>query len=414
MDKLECRGLQGSYRKLLPRRRKVDPHVRIATLLSTAFALVIALIALYGLRCLSNGYMCNVYMKNAPLTRAFDGPVGELVRTVVVPTLETPVPARKNVVWTAAPAIAWRDLRRQIGRSALATAHDKERSAQLDRAADVDHASHIAEHYSYLGPAAQARGRIAEELPQALPDSSMPEIPQSSGFLAVSYLRVNVAFPLRMGKDYHDDWWFTDSRDHPTPASFFAIPPNGRQSLRILHADSFPKYGGFGKNTIVDPSPDSTPYQLVLARVPLGESLASTLADAEAKIARFAQEHDMDDWPFADGGFPFSAPSVYFRIRDHRAELATLGAAGNGEERVDVQQTIELELNQPTPTNRSAWLSTPSDFPFVLPGISFNGPFLLYVRQRGTQEPFIVIWLDNNELISFQPKAWPAVLRAFW
>jgi hypothetical protein len=398
--------------KLPARRRTLSPQVRITMLLTTAFVLVVALIATYGLRCLLNGYLDgDVYMKNAPLRRGFDGLAKDLKRTVIVPTLETLVPAHKNVVWTAAHAIGWRALRERLGRAVMATAAEPERAAQLDRAADIDHASRIAERYTYLGPASEGRSRIASELPLALPGSPVPALEDAPGLLAFSYLRINVAFPVRLAKDFYSEWRFVDSLGQTTPTSFFGITASGRQSLRLLYADRAPGCDFFDDKSIVDASPQSLPYQVVLAGVPLGDSLASTLSDAESKIASFAREHDESDGSFREWRIGLDAPSIFFRIREHHDELAVLGDVGRS--RVDSRQTIELELNQPTATNQSEWLASLSDVP-CFPQATFQAPFLLYIRQRGTREPFLVIWLDNPELVSPQPPAWPSILRAFW
>jgi hypothetical protein len=376
----------------MSRRRRRDWRLGGTCVLSTGFVLVVALIATYGLRCLQNGYLCgDVYLLNAPSRRGFDGPASKLERTIIVPTLETPVPAHKNVVWTAAPVLGWRARGERLGQ-------DPQSAAQLDR-------------YLYFGPAAEARTTIAKELPQALPGSVLPAVDDAPGLLSFAYLRINVAFPVRLARNCCSSFHFVDSLGQTTPISFFGSPPFGRHPLQVLYTDNY-RWDRWGDSRgggpvpfrrIVDPSPRSTPYQVVLAAVPLGRSLAATLDDAEARVAAFAAEHDPQDWQYPNGSGVLAVPSLFFRIIDHHTSL----------DGVEGQQTIELELNQATATNQQEGLATVSEA-WVPAPIGFHRPFLVYVRQRGSKEPVIVIWLDNAELVSAPPPVWPSVLRAFW
>jgi hypothetical protein len=282
-----------------------------------------ALAAYYGLRCYMNGYYWGgVYLKEASLHPGFDGESTELRRTEIVPTLETPVPRHKNVIWV---------------------------------------------------------GRVARQTGSGQPAD----------------LRFEVAFPTKLAKDFFPGWAFKDSYGQWASTSSFGMPLNATQEVQILHAaEELRGCSTMPDEFVIDPSPTSIPYQVVVAHVPLRDSLSATLRYVEAQMAAFAQKRDealkVSWW------MEVTIPSVYFQIRDGR-------------------QTLGIELNHATQKNGSEHLVSPAGMMGCLPlSIRLDDPFLLLLRKRGTTEPLMVVWIDNAELISPRPPWWPSVLRAFW
>ena len=76
---------------------------------------------------------------------------------------------------------------------------------------------------------------------------------------------------------------------------------------------------------------------------------------------------------------------------------------------------FELELNAGNATNQKEDMPMAGGQLLCPPGaIHFSRQFLLVVRERDSEKPLVVLWVDNAELISPRPAPWPSVLRAFW
>jgi hypothetical protein len=401
------RGLPGHYKI----RRSF--LVRISLILPVLVMIPACLAAFYALRCYSNGYYWGrVYMKNAPIRRGFDGTADELKGTTIVPSMKMPLPAHKNIIWTAALAIQWRDLRGQI--SSL-SGFDGEMSSELDAASIVDFKARIEEQYTFIGPTKDATNTIAAEIHDAFPDTPASAINTSTDLVAFTYLRFNIAFPTRLAKDFFPAWGFKSSLGEWRRVSFFGLPPHGKQQAQILYVEKPGCCGSDSGEVIVDPSPQSMPYQVLLNRIPLQNDLASTIDYAEDRIASFSKTYP-EPYVFDGAVKELSVPSLFFRIRNHSAEAS--GRFSDSDQMksqtIAFQQTIEFELNHATPNNQSDRLASPGGVLCLPSSIGFYEPFLLLVRKRGTKEPVIVIWLDNAELISPRPPVWPSILRAFF
>jgi hypothetical protein len=321
---------------ILPQRCKRTLLVRISLAMPVVVMVPTVLFVAYILRCLMYGYYWGgVYMKNVPLRAGFDNKVEDLRRTAIVATLETPVPAHRNVIWTA--------------------------------------------------PRVRERNAL-----------------------------VRIAFPTRLPKDFYRGCGFKDSEGQWGESSCFGLPIGLAQPIQILYTRNLERCCSYQEIVIVDPSPESSPYQLVLAPVPLRENLATTLRYAQERIDEF-EETQRKPIIVASGIVEMTVPSVNFRIRYRIGDL--LGGAAEARtgswQGAEARGTIGLELNHPNSTNlngvpiTNTWVSLPLS-------LWFNKPFLLFVRERGKREPLMVIWLDNNELMSHRPPTWPSILWAFW
>src|SRR5262249_3180148 len=143
---------------------------------------------------------------------------------------------------------------------------------------------------------------------------------------------------------------------------------------------------------ILDPCKTSQPYQIVLARVNRKPTLADTLAEVEQKIGaqpapdRFLSElHPRDT---------LLVPNIAWKVSHRFTELEGrdkqfLNPALRGLYLDTALQAIRFRLDR-----SGAELASESKV-FVKPGASFfhvNRPFLVYMKKRGGQHPFFVMW----------------------
>jgi hypothetical protein len=67
-----------------------------------------------------------------PMT--FDGTSDQLQRTIIVPTLNTPIPKGKNVIWCASFQLAWNKLKDDVAKEAIQLSRDQEIADRLNNA----------------------------------------------------------------------------------------------------------------------------------------------------------------------------------------------------------------------------------------------------------------------------------------
>ena len=82
-------------------------------MLQSVLSTRIALAMLLGLSILAG---CCTYSPYSPPPLAFSGDSAAAKATVVVPTLDTPSPKGKNVIWCASFQLCWDNLKTMIGR----------------------------------------------------------------------------------------------------------------------------------------------------------------------------------------------------------------------------------------------------------------------------------------------------------
>jgi hypothetical protein len=123
-----------------------------------------------------------------------------------------------------------------------------------------------------------------------------------------------------------------------TSTSFFGLPLDAKQEIPLLHASETFGCGPIRGDVIFDPSPESVPCQVILARAPTPANLGEAVRSIDNRSAEFAQAHP--EPLILISGMEVTSPTVFFRIRDRH-------------------QTIALELNHPTEKNRGERLASP-------------------------------------------------------
>jgi len=108
-------------------------------------------------------------------------------------------------------------------------------------------------------------------------------------------------------------------------------------------------------------------------------------ADYEYEEARRLRETDV-----------LRVPEMVWRI-DHRfTELIDKPLVNVGMPIVEAIQTIQFRLDRSGAAVESEARLAPKAIPrdFI-----FDRPFLVYMQKRGAEQPFFVMWVDNDELL---------------
>jgi hypothetical protein len=144
------------------------------------------------------------------------------------------------------------------------------------------------------------------------------------------------------------------------------------------------------------------PYQVIVARVTRGPTLASALADFERRAAE-AQRNQKKPAVF-EKYMTLSVPNMDWEITHDFQEM--MGQPITGPKLLDgmavtrSHQMIRFKLDR-----TGASVSSLADVSSALNGhhppgdFIFDQPFLLIMRKRDHTQPFFVLWVENAELL---------------
>jgi hypothetical protein len=335
---------------------------------------------------------------------SFDGSSDQLKQTVIVPTLDTPIPEGKSVIWCSSFQIAWNKFKTDVAREPVRIKGAELVADRLNQAEQSEEDLEPDSHYAAVG---LVRDGIVEKI-QSDMAQRFPQVPKidfhKSGqeiVVAFGYLQAEVAFrPPFLERD-GPIVFRSQEKDYGIEAKFFGIPAKpGHQQLRdqveILYYAHQEDEDGFA----VDLCKSSIPNQVVLASLSKKATLGETLSDLAKKSSSFIAKGT--DLRFDDRD-SLGVPNMHWRIKHRFSELqgqdkALLNRSLQGQWIGEAIQLIEFKLDRRNASVTSqAMMKTfgqagPRTF-------LFNSPFLLYMKKRGAKHPFFVMWVDNAELL---------------
>ena len=343
-----------------------------------------------------------------PPAIAFQGDSKDLRESVVVPTLDTPMPKGKNVVWCGTIQLGWNRLEKDVlharpriqGAEAVVSRLNEAQLREEDVPPDSCFAAAgfvmdgITEYVE-----AEMKRRFRE-------DVHLGSMPQQDGVLIYSYLQAHMAFTIPFF-DNQESLCFKDSGGKKTEVSSFGIQEMDeyayqrlREQVVVLYSLRNQKRIDVVEEFVLDLCRDSSPNQIVLACVAPKASLAETLEDIEKKTREYKPEREY----LAEFGRRdvLLVPNLNWEIRHRFAELEGddkpfLNPGFTGYHVATAAQTIRFKLDRSGAelASESKVYVTPMATHYV-----FDRPFLIYIKKRGRERPFFVLWVDNVELLS--------------
>lgn len=338
--------------------------------------------------------------KNAGANALADIPAGKLARTVVVPTLGSPLAPGQSAMWCATLPMAWQQMESAVlnGHVNLVGAEEISRELSTCPRPDLpDKDYYVAAGFYKDGIVDRINAEVAKRFSNA-PRAQPPKSPLPM-LLAYAYLEAIIPFEF-VFHDSPEPLKFTDSRGQTTPVKAFGMleadkeQGNGtfRSQVSLLYrqADEF----------ALDLSKNTKPYQLILARMERKETLQATL-DELAK--RISGSHGA----LAQGAVVL-LPNMDWKIDHHFPELVDKELRhpsfppDTKPYVVDAQQSIRFRLDRRGAILRSSAIM-PTDWgdgvhvPYEY--FRFDRPYLIVLRVRDSQRPFFVMWVDNAELL---------------
>lgn len=343
-----------------------------------------------------------------PLT--FSGPSTKLNATLIVPTLDTPIPATKNVVWCSTFGVAWKRLQTDVVKQPILVDGAAKVAARLNalQAPEAD-----LPEGSYYAAAGMLRdgviSRIQKEMADKFPNVSRPTFEAADGgpgAAAYAYLGVSAKFNI----PFLDDpaaLKFKDSKGSSTPIRCFGVTTKYsgmyrqlRSQVAVLYAHNDEKSRDDRRldEYAIDLCRTSQTTQVIVAVVPRKTNLAETVSYLDAKIAEWAA---LMPKPRGLGlNDSLHIPILAWHIVHRFSELegkAIKNPALAAMPIVQAEQMIEFRLDRNGADLGSEAKLVPAS---ISVDYAFNRPYLIYMKKRAAKRPFFVMWVDNAELLS--------------
>ncbi len=338
-----------------------------------------------------------------PLARTFDGTSDQLTRTVIVPTLDTPLPEGKSAIWCSSFQLAWNRLRDDVihkpiileGTEAISERLNHAESSEKDLAPDSYYA---AAGWGDEGIVDKVRRDMATKFPGVpVMDLSMSE----GGALAYGYVTAKIHYPLPY-RDDGDSLRFPIGNGEQRRVGSFGFHEHefGTDDLR-KQADLLFYSSGKGEppEFAVDLDHQSA-YQVVAACIARPKSLADAWEIVRAKSAT-----DTSGNSFVPND-SLLVPNMSWRIVHHFKELEgkAIQNIGPPSPRLDeAVQVIDLTMDR-SGTQLESEASMKVKSSIAKRHLHFDRPYLLYLQKRDAKQPFFAMWVDNAELLQYRLK----------
>jgi hypothetical protein len=335
----------------------------------------------------------------------FSGSSQKLTRTVIVPTLDSPCPPGRNVVWCSSFQLAWNEMKDKVVGAPLQVVGAEEVAARLN--ATKQSASDLDPKSFYIAGGSIKDGivgKIKKDMAAKFPSHVLPDFNDyTDGIVSYSYLTANVPFKYPF-EQVEEGLAFADSQGGKTQVDCFGLPETShhkskktREQIEILYwreSDRSSK-GHYWETSkcAIDLSKYSRPYQVIVALVEPKGSLDQTLEYVRAEIDKARRFMGRRELGRAD---ILEVPEMVWKI-DHRFfELIGKVLVNVKGPITEAMQTIEFRLDRSGAKVESEALLAAKSVPKRL---TFDRPFLVYMQKRGAERPFFVMWVDNAELL---------------
>lgn len=347
----------------------------------------------------------------AARTATFSDSSERLKQTTIVPTLDTPLPSGRNVIWCSSFQLAWNELRDTVIGAPLEVVGAQEVANRLNAARESASDLDTKSVYAAGGWVSKGiREMIIKDMAAKFPSHTLPDFSEyADGILAYSYLTARVPFKHPF-LQLHDGITFTDSQGVRTQVAGFGLweaylPAHKKicDQVEILYLRSGDEeHSSAPTEYVLDLCRHSKPYQVVVALVEPRGSLAETLGHVRTAIAEFKTLPLSKRARPLGGGDHLEIPEMFWRI-DHRFRELIEKVVANSDlpmPIVEAFQTIEFRMDRSGVVLKSQ--STVAAASALARNLSFNRPFLVYIQKRGAERPFFVMWVDNAELLVHQ------------
>ncbi|MFH1716275.1 MAG: hypothetical protein ABIF19_02905 [Planctomycetota bacterium] len=346
----------------------------------------------------------------------------DLKETSVVPTLDSAIPKNKNVIWCGTFQMAWDKFKNDIIGEPVQLIDAEELASRLNKGEFSPDNIEADSFYTAAGFVEDGIiEQIQNEMARRFPSEPRPtfddryrKLPKAS--VAYSFLSLDAGFKYPFYTN-NQSFPFQDSKGSRTDVTSFRESSQGRdpnsenvsKQVEILHY-KFGQRGGAAEFS-VDLCRHTDPYQVVLARVPRGETLGETLAQVQKYIAEFKQDQYYNVLRELRPIDSLIVPDVLYKLTHHFKELEDKSLANPKRRELgylifEARQMVHFSLSRTGVILKSQAVmggggAAAPPIQIEQPRhLYFDRPFLIYVQKRGEEfSPFFVMWVDNAELM---------------
>jgi len=330
-----------------------------------------------------------------------------LKKTVVVPVLNYPIPDNKNIIWCSDFQIAWNQLKNEINEPVKLLTDNEMFVKYLNESKqginDLPGGSYYVKSFI---PNKDNIKNITKEFKKIFPGESLPDFDtDNNSFIIFSFLKTDIKFKKPFF-DNKNDFYFTSANGDRNNILTFGIRDNDRDKYKDLRAQVKILYRS-GSNElenefdefIIDPCVSSGVNQLVLACIKKKDSLYEMYEYIQKKISEYQKEKNynyMTEFNISD---VLLIPNISFDIKREYNEIAGKYFLNNKLKDLYIdkaEQNIVFNLDKSGVKLKSFTIIRYLSGSYYY---EFNKPFLLYIKKRDAKYPFLVIWIDNEELL---------------
>lgn len=324
-------------------------------------------------------------------------------KTKVTPILDFPIEQGQNLVFCATVQLAWDKLKMEIGEGVqlsqpVSYLNDLNKISYLDQVGEGD-------YIAVYGEPETVKAKIIREMQEKFGKTiSEEELPSGGSYLLYSYLFKQLPFKESF---YSGSMIFKNEK----VLSIYGRDYKMNKQVDLVFCSLEDGSEGFEKdNFILRLRPKNVDEEIIVAKMKPEKTLKKTYE----KVNRLVQkgEYSVEAYSEAYGekmemAFPiqlnsenyFSMPQFNFKISHSFPELTNNHIRQLRKEITEAQQTVRFALDENGVEIESDFTLTDSIPAFELPSLRVDNQFLIYVKQRKAELPYLAIWVDNAAIL---------------
>lgn len=337
-------------------------------------------------------------LKNTSLTKAT---IEQPDSTTVTPVLDYPIETGENLVFCATVHLAWDKLEVEIG-----TPVQLEKSIDAQKELNKENYSNLIDKEDYIalyGNSEEVRAEITSQMQEKFGEKP-DELPTGGSYILYSYLWKYLPFktPFNTG---------TIQFNNQKVSSFYGNCYEMNEQGDLIFYSVVDDLEGFEKGEfILRINSEDNREEIIIAQVQSQHTLKATYEKVNKMVnrGRFGVKvYDETRQKSATIHFPirmneatyFEVPKFDFQIH-HRFEELEGNHFIQIDKSIDIaEQSIRFKLDEYGALTKSYFTATDSTSLFPFPDFKVQDQFLIYIKQKDAELPYLAIWVDNAAIL---------------
>lgn len=372
------------------------------------FFYLILLFVLSVCACTSNNLTTKPAVEQAPAT---DLVVEQPKVTDITPVLNTPIVKGRNLIYCASMQLAWNEMSRAFKSPVLLEGNKvPPYSKDLNNTQLLGQVS-IDEYIVASGSPKQINQKIAKEMEAKFQTTPTYMFDEKHEFAIYAYLEKQLPFnhPFKESSFVFDKKIrvksFCSDNERPEVIAQCALLMYAFTNKRNLNKNEF----------IIRVTPKNENEEIILASVRPAQTLLKTFQKVETWVEKgtfkegFIQpangKTEYFNFPIQlSYGHYIDIPKFNFRYEHEFLDLKGITIKNNGTTIREARQSIKFAMNESGAEVFSGFATVADsvgteDVRFEIPNLIFSKPFLLYLKEKKSKQPYLVIWIDNASIL---------------